>query len=275
MFSQALKSLYRVIMYTSIITGLQGIMRTLTVILVLGLRPDPVILAMIFGICVFVYGRDRIVGLDSDSKTDPRSKWIAKNQTRLKLVVHISGGIILLLAPLRLKTISLLAAILCLALAYNIKILPGGKSFKQLPGFKTPFVSAIWVALTAGLPLIASGKTLDERDFFVMAIVFLYMSTLISINDIYDITEDKANGVKSLAVLIGESNVRGLASVFSLVGAAIAAFSISSTGLFLAGIYFSIYAISIKSPRGRDHTATVFAYRASSFIMFILVLLFK
>ncbi len=243
----------------------------LTAILILGLQPDAVLLGTIFFISVFIYGRDRIVDQNTETVKDPRAFWIAQNQNGIKLLVIGSGAAFAALAVAQAKIIPLLAATLFFSLSYTLPWLPGGKSFKKLPGFKTPFVAAMWATWAIGMPLVKSGAAWDANATALFAIFFLFMCTIVSINDVFDIHDDRSKDTKSLAVLFGETRTRTLSILFSLAGAAIGISMLKSIGLGISGLYFAGYATYVRSHRGRDHGPTVLIYRASSFVMLGLV----
>lgn len=271
----ALGFLYRLIIYTSLITGFQSIACTLTSQLVLGFKPDLILLAIVFTLTTFLYGCDRLNGTDTDSKSDARTLWIIKHQTGLKILVILSGSLGIFLTAFRPRVTPLLTIMLCLALIYTAPWLPGRRSFKHLPGVKTVFVSAIWAGGCVGLPVIVSGVGWQLRELLMSSVLFLLMCTISSINDLFDIEQDRKNGIRSLPVLWGEARVHQFGGAMSLIVALIAVVGLGSPGLALAGVYHAAYAILVRGSYGRDYWSNTLMYRASSFVMLLLVVLLK
>jgi 4-hydroxybenzoate polyprenyltransferase len=154
-------------------------------------------------------------------------------------------------------------------------VLPGRRSLKSLPGVKTVFVAAIWTAVCVGLPVAAAHNGWGIRELLVAAVVFCLMSTIVSVNDLYDTRADRLNGIRSLAVLFGEGSVRVGGVAVSLAAALVAACSVGSPGLLLAALYHAAYAGSVRVDRGRDCWSNALVYRASSFVMLLLVVLVR
>jgi hypothetical protein len=117
-------ALYRLVMYTSLITGFQAVARTLRCQYVLEIKPDPIVLAMIFALTVFVYGRDRLTGADADSAADGRTRWVVAHRHGLKAFVNACGLLGLVLTLFAPTTIPLLAVTLGLALVYTTRCFP-------------------------------------------------------------------------------------------------------------------------------------------------------
>lgn len=262
-------------MNTSIITGLQGVARTLTVVLILGLAPNLLSLGLVFFLTVFIYGRDRLVDPNTTPFVDPRANWICRHRREVGAIVRVAGAAALILTAFQPVVVGPLLIVLVLSLSYTVSWLPGRQSLKQLPGFKTPFVAIIWTTLTLGIPMVSSHRQWDAKALFLSLIMFLFMCAVVSINDIYDIQDDLSKGIKSLAVLFGESKTRALAVVFTLFAAVVGLIFMKSLGLAMSGLYLAAYASYVKASRGRDHGPTLLFYRASSFIMLLLVWLMK
>jgi hypothetical protein len=74
-------------------------------------------------------------------------------------------------------------------------------------------------------------------------------------------------------VLWGATKVQRFGGAISLVGSLIAAVWIGSPGLALAGLYHAAYATLVKASYGRDYWFNTLMYRASSFVMLLLVAL--
>jgi 4-hydroxybenzoate polyprenyltransferase len=271
-------TLYRVLCYTSLIFGVQGILRTLTAILFLGLRPDPVVLGIAFAMPVFIYGRDRLLDVGADDALPNRSaraRWTARHSGALRIFVFGAGAACLLLMLARPAALGLLLAMMGFALTYTVRWLPGGRSPKQLPGFKTPYVTAIWTALVVALPLTVAGEPWDARAALLAAVMFLLTAPYTVINDVYDIHDDRRTGTRSLPAMFGERAARLASCLMSLSAAGVAAIGLGSPGLALAGCYGVLYCGYAESRRGPEHGPTVLMYRAHSVIMVLLVALFE
>lgn len=249
-------SVYRLVFYTSLITGLQGIIRTLSVLLLLGVDLDPVVLGLSCALPTFIYGRDRLVDASpvtlSNSNASPRQRWVAAHRRPLNYLIVLAGITSILLMTLRSATFMLLLIGVTISLTYTIHWLPGKKSLKQLPGIKTPFVAAIWVTLVVWMPMEAAGRSWDQRTAMVAMAIFLMMCTIAAINDIYDIGDDRRNGTYSLAVMMGEQWTRMFACLLSSGAGVVATLSLHSAGLATAAFYLAFYAGYARSSRGRS-----------------------
>ncbi len=260
-------TLYRVVFYTSLITGLHGILFTLTTMLVLGLRVDPVVLALTFTVPTLVYMHDRLV---DGGASNARARWIAAHRRALTAFAIAVGGLSALFLALRPRTLVALAAVLCFALSYTVRWLPGKTSPRQLPGFKTPYVAGIWTLLVVALPLVAARAAWDRRAALLATVIFLIMSTIVTVNDIYDIDDDRRSGTRSLAVLLGEGKTRLLCCLFSAVGIG-AAVGLGSAGLASVCGYTAFYALYVETRRGRDYPPAVVMFRVICVMMPLLV----
>jgi 4-hydroxybenzoate polyprenyltransferase len=267
-------TLYRVLCYTPVLFGLQGIARTLTAIVFLGIEPDPAVLGFAFTMPVLVYGHDRLLDVgagDARPAASARTRWIGQHSRALRILVGCAGAASALFIAARPRALGLLAVMMGLALTYTVRWLPGRRSPKQLPGFKTPYVTAIWTALAVAVPLTVAGGPWDARSALLAIAMSLITGPYSIINDIYDIDDDRQQGTRSLAVILGERGARLAACLMCSMGAVISAVGLHSAGLALAGCYSALYCSYASSRRGPDHGPSVLLYRASSVLMLLFV----
>jgi 4-hydroxybenzoate polyprenyltransferase len=260
---------YGYLFYSPLITGFQGIARSLAAGLALGIRLPLLSLVLVFCLVTWIYGRDRLVDENLPETADSRSLWIARHRNALRGIQKSAAFGAALTALCLPRAWPLIALILLLALAYTKPILPKGHSFKQLPGFKSPFVALVWTLLAIGLPLTASGAR--TNPLAVATVLFLQLFAVVSINDIYDIADDRRKGIASIAVLMGEGGARALAALAAGIAGGFALFGAHSAGLALGCLYLAAYAAYVRAARGRDHGPTMFFYRASSFATLLFV----
>ena len=247
-------ALRRWLLYPSVVMAASAVGWSLSADRLLGLPHDAAVQALVFALAFLFYNRDRLADHarpDDLLNMAERARWFAAHR-RLLLVLMAGAAMgsagLLALRPAMLPPI---LAGLGFALAYNVRLLPGGKTPKQLPGLKTPYVAALWTLLVVVAPAANAGWLLtqpaaDERRIgWVALALFGLVAAQITINDIRDVTGDRLVGTRTFAVLWGERGARRVALGCAAL-TAIAAVALRSAGLLAAAAYAAAYTAAYR-----------------------------
>lgn len=177
-------------------------------------------LLLIFLCTVFVYSLHYFVKSKKE-KTDHRLEWCRKNKKLLLAIIvlsfiFIAGGvswhykmIFIKDGHFNYKNLAWFIVIPLLALAYSYPLTPWNKkSLRQIGWLKMASLSFIWSFTTVVLPLLmlpdSSYAKMSNSNllslFFHRLIFIASLGFLFNIND-YE--EDKKDGIKTIAVLLG------------------------------------------------------------------------
>ena len=221
----------------------------------LGIQPD---ITTIGGTIVFLwstYAYDYLLDCRSegDMKNNPeRSKFYSKNYS-LILSLIVTGGIACMVAVLAclyngrigggcLLTVASMAAI---AITYPLKLLPGGKPLKAIPGMKL-FQIGSFYALVSMLMAQVAGMALGMNVLHLALAFGTWAMSAANVSDIHDIEGDRAEGIVTLPVLWG-AQAAWVASLAGSIAASLLLWMVSPsaasavTGAMLVGMTASIW----------------------------------
>jgi 4-hydroxybenzoate polyprenyltransferase len=205
------------LVFSNIFISVCAAVLTAETFIVFNINPVYWFIALIFVCTQVIYSFHYLTKCKS-AKTDQRLEWTRKNKKLLAAVTGcgliIAALIILTHIPVfifnekQLSTTKILLAVLIpvLALSYSHRLLPGIKqSIRQLGWLKPVHLSFIWGFTTVILPLIfllpgsifntTVGILLLQRFIFILSLAFLF--------NINDMEEDKADGLRTFAVVYG------------------------------------------------------------------------
>lgn len=193
---------------------------------VLAIETDWVMVALAFLCTWFFYTRDRLQFTEGDEiNSAARYIWTKKYLYHLN---KISIPIILVLTIFRPKIILPALIGTGLALLYNkdFSILGKNLNLKKVNGGKIILVAGLWVVLLVLFPAVDSGVFFSNHNLWKIAVfVGAMIANIIIINDLKDIPGDKAEGVLSLPVVIGDEKTR-MVSFFLIVLAVLVGWTI-------------------------------------------------
>ena len=178
---------------------------------VLQTKPDLMMIALSFCFTWLFYTLDRVNFHASDLINNPeRTNWYVA-QTYLKTLMWCVAASILIffvLYPVLIVPI-FIAGVPCVLYAKKIKINGNMYSLKALPGMKVIIVACLWVVLTVIFPvLVLKMYGLKPAITNLCLMIGCFVMLQINTNDLRDIEGDAQEGVKSIAVLLGDKNAR-------------------------------------------------------------------
>ena len=136
------------------------------------------------------------------------------------LVAALASGRI---GPECLGTISSIVAI---SIAYPMKLLPGGKAVKSIPGAKLLMIGASFTLVVSLLAQFAAapaiGVTRNSAQVLQLGVaVGMFVCSCANLSDIEDMEGDRAEGVNTLAVVLGAEAAKAVSVALSMVAAAL------------------------------------------------------
>ena len=175
-----------------------------------------------------------------------RSAFLSKHYALFKGLL-VSGGMAFIAALMAgiasgrigADCLSTVTCILSIVVAYPLKMLPGRKTLKSIPGVKLLMIGtcfALTVVLTAQISGGGAAVMLDTARVVKLALAFgLWGSSSANLSDVHDIEGDKAEGVTTLAVLLGPGWAWALSLAMSMAAAA-ALLGLDSVGAGITGM---------------------------------------
>lgn len=161
-------------------------------------------LAISYLLPLIIYGYDYYRGRDSDAASNPERAIVVGRKARAFPFVLAAEGLIL-------ASLLLMSGKSSLMIFISIMVM-GGVAYpaffkdvtRMVPGFKSIYVSLIWAAAAAFIPLFQYSTGLII--FFALAFVFIFLKTMINVIffDIKDIEADRKRGLKTIPVLLGK-----------------------------------------------------------------------
>ncbi len=217
---------------------------------VLGLPPLPLAYYSILGLgTICVYNLHRAYGLTGIKTKNWPPRFVAFYNLRY-LNGIISGLSIILILWLLLSHPELwtwaLVPPVALAILYILP-LRNGRSLRQVPFLKIFIIAATWTWVSAWLPLVISGGTVDSDHWVFLAHRFLFIFAITIPFDIRDVYTDRSSHVKTLPSYYG---IQG--SKLSAIGISVVAFLLLLPLLYtqflpltMTPVYFLVFVGSV------------------------------
>jgi 4-hydroxybenzoate polyprenyltransferase len=240
------------ILYSNIFLAVTAVGWGLSIEMLMQQQYDPFVLMLIFALTFLMYNRDRITDSsneDDQANMQERARWVSQHLQQLRFLMIGAAVMIVVLLLLRPAAIPPILAGIGFALVYSMKILPGGKAPKQLPGLKIPYVAILWAILIVGIPQ-AVAAIWNGRAVLLTTAFFCFVSALINLNDIRDIQGDRLVGTKTLAVICGEKKAKLISILFAAISGYIA-ITLNSLGFFLVACYIIILTLIYRREADR------------------------
>ncbi len=177
-----------------------------------------------FCAALLIYNADRLHPDPADRLNLPQRAAASHRWRRLSRAVCAGAALYLIAAPLLQRdwlTLGLVLGGTFISLQYSIPLL--GFRWKDVPLLKTLFAPSIITAALLGLPLLHRGLATDRTTFLLTALhtgSFLLFNMILC--DLRDLPGDRASGVRSLPVLLGEKRTRHLLIALLIVIALLA-----------------------------------------------------
>jgi 4-hydroxybenzoate polyprenyltransferase len=249
--AHTMKSLVNFIVYSNIFIGLCALALTWETFVLLAL-PSSLnwYLLLIFLCTVFIYSLHYYVK-SSRNKTDSRLDWCRRNKKLLIVIliasfIFITGGVVYhykaIFGPpgsFNYRNLAWFIAIPVLALAYSHPLTPWNKkTLREIGWLKMASLSFIWSFTTVGLPLfMLSGNTERSVTNYQLIVLFMnrffFIAALSFLFNINDYQEDRKDGIKTLAVMIGPEKSLALGKILMpLINIAAAALLVHAFSLY-------------------------------------------
>lgn len=213
------RSFIRFLVYSNLFIGLCAVALAAETFFILHLPASlNWYLLLLFCCTVFVYSLHYYAKLYKE-KTDSRLEWCRRNKkvllvTLIASAILIAGGVLFHFnaiffkeGKLNYSNLSWFIIIPLVALAYSHPLLlMNKKALRQVGWLKMASLSFIWSFTTTLLPvfMLAADHPVSYYALLVLFIHrFLFMASLSVLFNIHDYDEDKADGVKTIAVLLG------------------------------------------------------------------------
>lgn len=177
-------------------------------------------LLLIFLCTVFVYSLHYFIKSKKE-RSDSRLDWCRKNRSLLLAIIILSfflitGGIIwhykLILiknGDLNYSNLAWFILIPILAMCYSYPLIPWNKkSLRQVGWLKMASLSFIWSFTTVLLPLLMYPVNNEVENSVTQTSIlfihrFFFITSLVFLFNINDYEEDKQDGIKTIAVILG------------------------------------------------------------------------
>lgn len=198
-------------------------------------------LLLIFLCTIFVYCLHYFVK-STKEKTDSRLEWCRHNKALLQLIILLSfiliaGGVIYhyqfifeTTGQFNYHNLAWFIIIPLLALGYSYPLNPWNKkSLRQIGWLKMASLSFIWSFTTVVLPVLMLNEKTSSSAYNQQVIVlfinrFFFIAALSLLFNINDYEEDKADGIKTVAVLLGPAKTLRFGKWIMLLLNVVAAF---------------------------------------------------
>jgi hypothetical protein len=212
-------------------------------------------LLFVFLSTLFIYSLHYYSKLNT-GKTDSRLEWCRQHK-RLLLAITITS--LLLIAggvwfhyqsiflrsdgSFNLRNLIWFFAVPIVALAYSHPIFPGiNKTLRQVGWLKMASLSFIWSFTTVILPLLMLPESLPGSTYTKITVLFfqrfIFIATLCLLFNIEDYIEDKADNIKTLAVVAGPAKSLLYGKWFSLLLNTIMAFCLAAAFSYTNGFIY-------------------------------------
>ena len=215
------KQLLHFIVYSNLFIAACAFILTLETFVLFGL-PSSLnwYLLLIFLSTVFVYSL-HYFEKSKKEKTDHRLEWCRKNKKLLLAIIVLSfilitGGVAWHYQMIFIKdghfnysNLAWFIVIPLLALAYSYPLTPWNKkSLRQIGWLKMASLSFIWSFTTVVLPVLmlpgSSYTKMNDSNLLILFFHrFIFIASLGFLFNINDYEEDKKDGIKTIAVLLG------------------------------------------------------------------------
>ena len=169
-----------------------------------------------------------------------RASYLSKNYN-IFMGLLVSGGLAFvgaLVAGLTTgivpsQSLVTVAAIVAIVVTYPMKLLPGKKALKSIPGIKLILIGACFF-LTVVLAAQVGGAEIGSNVMKLALALGFYTASSANLCDIPDLEGDRAEGITTLAVLLGAKGAWVLSVALTIAGA-LMLFSMSSAGAAVTG----------------------------------------
>lgn len=269
------------LLYSSAYLAVIAMLQVWVVMVLLGL--DLSLAPVITGLIVFaVYAVDRISDADSDDISNPKQAAFSRKHGRLLYVLAaIAYGVATALSvfggPLALG-LTLLPGMVWIV--YATDWIPGlDPSLSRLKDvflLNSILVAGVWAFFLTFLPLAFAGRSFGVAAFFIFVYFFLGIFVNVEIPNVRDIDADRAVGVSTLPVVIGEKHTRAVLAgldvgVFLSLAYATFIWELIPVVLFIPLAIGLVYSLSVTSLIGSHDRHDLLTIAAECEYVFVAV----
>jgi 4-hydroxybenzoate polyprenyltransferase len=203
--ANSLKKIFTFLTVSSIFVGMTGFFQTFAGYILLGGIPNLSLCLAVSLMTFSVYNLNKLTDIKEDSINAPeRMKFLAGKRAQM---LYVSLGAYVLSAAIAFLTLPSALPVVFIPLAantlYSSRLIPSIPRLKDIPVMKNVTVALSWAFVCTLMP----GIEMNEPVKAVMPVVY-FMIARVFINtvifDIRDVDGDRANGIRTLPVIMGE-----------------------------------------------------------------------
>jgi len=179
-------------------------------------------IAMVFAAALIPYNLDRVVDARVQAIPGRAQAYFQNNAGVLLLLAGAASAFAVLFATAS-PPVRQLCAVGIVPLLYGLPLFPWQRRsgwrwyrLKDIPGIKAWIVCTVLTYAAVALPLGYAGAAFDERAAFVTVFLFAFIGSNSHSFDIRDIASDRAKGVLTLPVLLGNRGTRIVLTLLNL-----------------------------------------------------------
>jgi len=210
----------------------------------------------LFAATTFTYNIHRRIGYAMGSKESisPTTQWMLDKPLLSKSISIFSFVMALLyMVDLPKKALFVIIPISLISLFYVQRLSEGKKVLREIPYLKIFLIAAVWTAVLVILPSIFIEADLSKILFLSFGI-FLYMISEIIPFDIRDMKRDEIEQTKTIPLLIGIKNSKGVAIGLLLIANLLlylyfSTLTIDYISILLSSFFLSFMVINSKKDR--------------------------
>lgn len=247
--------------------------------LILNLSIDLPILLISYLLPLIVYSYDYYKDIDKDIKNDSvRANYLKKKAKNYPFI--FSFYIILLISLLTLYSnlgiVTLITAIIISGILYNILL---KDLTKKIPAFKNIFTAMTWAIGGAFFPLLYHSLEINLSFIIMFFLIFLRCTINVIFFDLKDISNDKADNLKTLPVILGKKSTINVLYIINIIafiplilGIYLNIISFSAIFLLVFLLYGYFYIRKANSASSNELETTAHTLADSEFILWPLLL---
>jgi 4-hydroxybenzoate polyprenyltransferase len=213
------------LIYSNLYISIAAVFLTIETQIQLGMKPQfhPYVFIIFFA-TLFEYNIHRLILVltNKDALNHDRHSWIKKYPKRFYFIVFFSIlGFLVSILLAKEKVLIALAPIGLLTIFYSLPFLKKLKyvfRLREIPFLKIFLISFVWSIVTILLPIIQSNNNYDNKHILLMLIErFIFVFAITIPFDIRDISDDRASGLKTIPILIGQKKSIVVANISLLL----------------------------------------------------------
>ncbi len=262
----------RLFIHSNLLISLAATGTALSTMILAGLTPDPLALFIVFAVTLFVYSFNRLADRAEDRKNLPRrTSFIDRYGTQLFVI-----GTALYLVATAVAIIGSVPGAPAMVIPLIVAVLYSVVGLKRILLVKNLLVGLAWGLIPLGVGVYYSALwTVDILFLFGFTTVMLTIAAVVF--DIKDIEGDRAEGVRTVPIVVGVRRTRLFAAASTVLVAALVLLAIFVGPLdtqYATLLAFTAYVISYSLVATEDRSVLFYGGVIDSEHIFLAVLLF-